>query len=96
MVMTMAHDANGFYGLDTDQCRGKAQQMQGQGQQMNGLMQNIQGMLDSVIWRGGNAERFRGNWDGTLRPKMAESAEQMQTHGRELRRRADMQDQASG
>lgn len=91
----MAHDPNGFYGLDTEMCRGKASQMRGQGQQMGGLMQNIQSMLDSVIWKGGNAERFNGNWNGTLRPKMAETASEVDTQGAELDRRARMQEQIS-
>lgn len=90
-----SHDKRNFLGIDTDYCRGRASAMRGQGQQMNGLLSGIQGMLDGVIWQGGNAERFIDNWSGTLRPKMIESTEQMETRGRELSRRADLQDEAS-
>jgi len=89
------HDPNGFYGLDTEHCRGKASQMQSEGEQLHGLMTGIQGMLDAVVWRGGNADRFMSNWGGTLKPRMANSSEQVVAHGRELRRRVDLQEQAS-
>ncbi|WP_029135373.1 hypothetical protein [Nakamurella lactea] len=89
------HNRQQFQGLDTDYCRGKASQMRGQSEQMNGLMGNIQGMLDGVVWQGGNAERFVDNWGSTLRPKMAESSTEMDHRGRELRKRADLQDEAS-
>lgn len=91
----MSHDKLQFLGLDTDYCRGRASQMRGQSEQLNGLMGAIQGMIDGVIWQGRNAERFCEHWSGTLRPKMVESAEQMDHRGRELRKRADLQDQVS-
>lgn len=89
------HNRQQFLGLDTDYCRGRASQMRGSSEQMSGLMGNIQGLVDGVVWQGRNAERFCDNWGGTLRPQMASSTEEMDTRGRELRRRADLQDEAS-
>lgn len=91
----MTHNKLQFLGLDTDFCRGKSAQMRGSGEQMNGLMGSIQGMIDGVIWQGQNAERFCGHWSSTLKPKMVESAGEMDQRGRELRKRADWQDQVS-
>ncbi|MEJ7651626.1 MAG: hypothetical protein WKF57_21660 [Nakamurella sp.] len=91
----MTHNKQQFLGLDTDFCRGKSSQMRGQGEQMGGLMSNIQGQLDGVIWQGQNAQRFCDHWASTLKPKMVESSGEMDHRGRELRKRADWQDQVS-
>lgn len=69
--------------------------MRGSSEQMGGLMGNIQGLVDGVIWQGGKAERFCDHWGGTLRPQMVSSTQEMDTRGRELRKRADLQDEAS-
>lgn len=92
----MSVDKSRFYGLDTEQCRAESSRLQGHGEQLSGLMGEVQGMLDSVIWKGKNAERFMGSWEGEVRPAMRDGADELHARSAELKARAQHQDQVSG
>lgn len=92
----MSVDKSKFYGLDTEQCRAESSRLRGHGEQLGGLMDDVQGMLDSVIWKGKNAERFLQNWHSEVRPRLGEGVEELHTRSAELNKRAEQQEQVSG
>jgi uncharacterized protein YukE len=91
----MSHDASQFYGIDTEYARNSSRQMDSGARDLGGMVGNISAMLDSVVWTGAAAQRFKQDWDGALRPELEAATASLADNARELHRRADMQDEVS-
>mgnify|MGYP001172732543 CR=1 FL=1 len=91
----MSHDASRFYGIDTTYARDSSRQMDANAQDLGAMVGNVSAMLDSVVWVGPAAKRFKQDWDGALRPELEAACHSLSENARELHRRADMQDEVS-
>ncbi|WP_454296311.1 WXG100 family type VII secretion target [Salana multivorans] len=93
--MSASYDRSTFYGIDTQSTREGASQMQGNADDLGAMVQDIGALLADVLWIGPAAQRFKGEWEGSMRPQMQQAAESLQANAAEMRRRADAQDAAS-
>ena len=91
----MSHDASRFYGIDTTYARDNSRQMDSNAQDLGSMVGNISAMINSVVWTGPGAKRFKQDWDGALRPELEAARDSLSDCARELGRRADMQDEIS-
>lgn len=91
----MAHDPSRFYGLDTEYSRQASRGMESGAQDLKGMVGNISALVDSVLWIGPAAHRFKQDWDGKLRPELTAACDSLSENARELHRRADLQDEVS-
>ncbi|MBN8883755.1 hypothetical protein EDD28_0793 [Salana multivorans] len=93
--MSQSYDRSTFYGIDTQATRDGATSMQGNADDLGSMVQDISSLLGEVLWIGPAAQRFKGEWDGSMRPQMQQAADSLQANAAEMRRRADAQDAAS-
>lgn len=93
--MTQSYDRSTFYGLDTTETRSQAQQMDANAENLGALVNDIGALMESVLWLGPGAQRFKSDWDGSMKPQMQQASETLRGNAAEMKRRADMQDQAS-
>ena len=91
----MAHDPSQFYGIDPEYSRNASRGMEAGAQDLKGMVNDISGLVDSVLWIGPAAHRFKQDWDGSLRPELEAATDSLSENARELYRRAEMQDEVS-
>lgn len=91
----MTHDKSQFYGLDPEYSREASRGMQASADDLQGMVSDVSAVLDSVLWIGPAAHRFKQDWDGSLRPELTAACESLSDNARELHRRAEMQDEVS-
>lgn len=91
----MAHDPSQFYGIDPEYSREASRGMEAGAQDLKGMVNDISGLVDSVLWIGPAAQRFKQDWDGSLRPELEAATDSLSENARELYRRAEMQDEVS-
>lgn len=89
------HDRSQFYGIDPEYSREASRRMDDGAASLKSMVGSVSAMLAQVTWVGGDAERFVGEWEGSLRPELAAATENLRENAAELSRRADMQDEAS-
>lgn len=91
----MTHDKSQFYGLDPEYSRDASRGMQASADDLRGMVSDISSVLESVLWIGPAAQRFKQDWDGSLRPELQAACDSLSDNARELHRRADLQDEVS-
>ena len=91
----MTHDPSRFYGLDTQYSREASRGMEQGAQDLGSMVSDISALVDEVLWIGPAAQRFKGDWDGSLRPELSAACESLSDSARELHRRAELQDEVS-
>ncbi len=91
----MSHDPSQFYGLDPEYSRQASRGMESGASDLSGMVGEISALVDSVLWIGPAAQRFKQDWDGSLRPELQAATDSLTDNARELHRRADMQDEVS-
>lgn len=89
------YDRSRFYGIDTEYSRTESTTMDSHAQALNGMVSKVSALVDSVLWLGPGAQRFKQDWDGALRPQLQSAADNLHENAAEMRRRADMQDEVS-
>ncbi|GMA30754.1 WXG100 family type VII secretion target [Litorihabitans aurantiacus] len=89
------YDRNTFYGIDPEYSRNASRGMEQGAGDLGSLVGSISAMLDSITWEGAGAKRFLGDWNGALRPELQAVTQSLTESAHELRRRAEMQEQAS-
>lgn len=89
------HDRSQFYGIDPEYSREASRRMDDGAASLRSMVGSVSAMLAQVTWVGGDAERFVGEWEGSLRPELAAATENLRENAAELSRRADMQEEAS-
>jgi hypothetical protein len=93
--MSQQYDRSTFYGIDTQQTRGSARQMDTNAEELGSMVSGISALLESTLWLGPGAQRFKSDWDGSMRPQMEQASDSLRANAAEMNRRADMQDAAS-
>ncbi len=89
------YDRTRFYGIDTEYSRDASRRMDSQASDLKGMVDNVSALVESVLWLGPAANRFKQDWDGALRPELQQAAQSLHENAIELRRRADLQDEVS-
>ena len=89
------YDKSTFHGIDPQYSRQQARAMQTGAGDLDRIVGQIGSLLSQVQWSGPGAQRFRGEWDGALRPELQAAAENIRSNAVELDRRAQMQEDAS-
>ncbi len=91
----MVYDRSRFYGIDTEYSREQSRRMDSGAADLKAMVNNVSAMVDAVLWIGPAADRFKQDWDGSLRPELESATDTLQQNAAELRRRADLQDEVS-
>jgi len=91
----MSHDPSQFYGLDPEYSREASRGMEASADDLRSMVGDISATLGEVLWIGPAAQRFKQDWDGSLRPELQAATDSLTDNARELYRRAEMQDEVS-
>lgn len=91
----MVYDRSRFYGIDTEYSREQSRRMDSGAADLKSMVGSVSAMVDAVLWIGPAANRFKQDWDGSLRPELDSATDTLQQNAAELRRRADLQDEVS-
>lgn len=89
------YDRSSFYGIDTEYSRDTSRNMDAQAGDLQGMVDGVSSLVESVLWIGPAAHRFKQDWDGSMRPELQQAADSLSENAAELRRRADLQDEVS-
>ena len=85
----------GFYGADTDQLRQHGTATRQGAEALIELTERVSAVIDAAAWVGTDADAFRAEWNGTLKPGLHTQAETLRGKGDQLDQHAEEQDQAS-
>ncbi len=89
------HDVHNFWGLDPEFARNASGRMETSAVELGSLVASISSLLASVQWEGPNARRFAQDWQGAYGGQLRTAQESLTDNAAELRRRAQMQEDAS-
>lgn len=89
------YDKTQFHGIDPEYSRQASRRMDDGAASLKEMVGSISAMLSQVTWVGADAQRFAGEWDGSLRPELQAATQNLQENAAELARRAQMQEEAS-
>lgn len=84
------------HGMDVGQVRGLASTIHQQAEAFTSAQTAITSALGRTDWRGRDADVFRSQWRGSLKPKLIRASEAATEFSDVLRRNADEQERASG
>lgn len=85
----------GFQGADTEALRQTGAAVAGGAERIDDLALRLSALIDAVTWTGLDADSFRADWGGRVRPGLLERGARLRADGRTLDGHADEQDQAS-
>lgn len=85
----------GFYGADTVQLRDQGTASRQGAQGLTELADRVSAAIDAAAWVGSDADAFRAEWHGRLKPGLHTQAETLRGQGDQLDLHAVEQDQAS-
>lgn len=86
----------GFYGADVEQLDTLAVALEREGRALEDLLRRLDARLQSVPWKGPDAERSKSTWTSTLFPRCLQAADGLVTAASVVRRNASDQREASG
>lgn len=86
----------GFFGADVEQLDSLAFALEREGRDLESLIRRLDARLQSVEWKGPDAERSRSQWTTSLLPRCLQAAEGLVSAAGVVRRNASEQRQASG
>lgn len=86
----------GFYGADVEQLDSLAVALEREGRALEDLLRRLDARLQSVPWKGPDAERAKTTWTSTLFPRCLQAADGLVTAASVVRRNANDQRDASG
>ena len=95
MATSGGDDVTGFWGADTEALRRLSGSIGSGGEQLDDLAARLSVLIDSVDWIGPDADTFRADWSGQVRPGLVECIVQLDERGRELDQHAEEQDEVS-
>jgi hypothetical protein len=87
--------SGGIWGMDTTAARDHAAKMDGGVSAIHGVVGNIGSLLESTPWFGKYASQFVEDWHGSFTQQLNGVTNSLSENAQVLRRRADMQDEAS-
>lgn len=82
-------------GADVDQLDDLSQRFKTAAQQLNEIMNQIGGKVDGAWWQGGDADKFRAEWQGTFRTQLQNVCTAFEQTGTQVKTQSDQQRQAS-
>lgn len=85
----------GFQGADTDQLRDHGTSCRTGASRISEVLDRAGAAIDGVEWVGPDADAFREEWYGTIRPGAQDSLERLRTLSDALAKQADDQDDTS-
>ena len=88
--------SSGMQGMDTEYARQAAHSMDGGVSAIHGVVGNIGSLLESTPWFGAYASQFVDDWHGQFAQQLHGATNALTDNASVLRRRAQMQDEASG
>lgn len=88
--------SGGMQGMDTEYARQAAHSMDGGVSAIRGVVGNIGSLLESTPWFGRYASEFVDDWHGQFAQQLHGATNALSDNADVLRRRAQMQDEASG
>lgn len=86
---------NALWGADTDALRTLGAVCARRSELLADLESRLSATLDGVCWIGEDAERFRADWAGRVRPGLLDRSVELRHHARRLQQHADEQEAAS-
>ncbi len=86
---------NAFWGADADALRTLGAVCARRSELLADLESRLSATIDGVEWVGEDAERFRADWTGLVRPALLDGGVELRHHARRLQQHADEQDAAS-
>lgn len=86
---------NGFWGADTEALRSVGSVYVRRAELLSDLETSLGSLIDAVEWTGEDAEAFRADWTGRVRPGMQDHYVELRHEARRLLQHADEQDAAS-
>lgn len=82
-------------GADVDQLDALSQKFDTVAGEIQQMMSSLGTQIDGAWWQGGDADRFRSDWQGTYRPQLQNVCEALQNTARTVRDQAGQQRQTS-
>lgn len=86
----------GFYGADVEQLDTLAVALEREGRALEDLLRRLDSRLQSVPWKGPDAERSRSEWTSSLFPRCLQAADGLVSAASVVRRNASDQRDTSG
>lgn len=83
-------------GMDVAEVRSLGKKMESDSDQLTHIMQQITQKLNSVFWKGADAEHFKNEWNGQYKADLKQVASALDDFGKRAVRNAEQQDKASG
>lgn len=85
----------GFYGADSEALRTMSSIMARRSEAVADLSTALHSVIDSIEWIGEDADEFRADWTGRVRPNLEDCSFELRDRARRLLDNADEQDGAS-
>lgn len=84
-----------LYGQDIEQVRQLAAQLNSKAGDIQNVISQLTSAVNSVEWRGPDAERFKSDWQGQHVPQLKQIVSALQNASQQANRNASEQQQAS-
>lgn len=88
--------ASGFFGADVDQLRQLSRSLAQNAEQLQAITNRLRPRIDSVGWRGPDADRFRGEWNDKLLQSLNGAIRALGSASGQAETNARQQEHASG
>lgn len=86
---------NGFWGADTEALRTMGTVYSRRAEALADLETLLTSTIDNLEWIGEDADRFRADWSGVVRPSLQDQGVELRQRARRLVQHADEQEEAS-
>ncbi len=87
--------AGGFLGMNPAEVRELARLLDQKASEVDAARTECTAKIQSVEWKGQDAEKFRSEWEGQHAPNLQRASEQMKQAAQAANRNADEQEQTS-
>jgi Proteins of 100 residues with WXG len=93
--MTYEEKLMAIWGADVEQLRTLGTKLQAGASTIEQERSNLTRLLDSTVWKGPDADHFRGEWSGAHTSALNQVIQALKDAGQKATRNANEQDQAS-
>lgn len=83
-------------GADVEALDGLARRFRESADQLRSMTNQLSSQIHAAWWQGSDAERFRGDWDGTYRAQLEQVAARLEETSAAVTTQAQQQRDASG
>ncbi|WP_125773494.1 WXG100 family type VII secretion target [Antribacter gilvus] len=85
----------GMWGLNVSQVRELGQRLTQKAEEVDQIVNQVSAQVESVSWKGPDAERFKNEWNSQHKTALKKAAESLREAGRNATKNAQMQEQTS-